>query len=399
MIPLDEAFKIIEKEIRKLPPKQVPLLRAAGCVLEEDVVSPIDVPQFANSAMDGYALRIEDLKGDGPWKLPIQKVIAAGDSSWGGLKAGHVSKIMTGAPLPDGADAVIPVENVSVDADHVVIKTIPPEGEFVRPRGDDIKKGESICEKGTILDPVAVGILASVGKAEVEVTPRPRIAVLSTGSELVNPGKELTAGQIYNSNDFVLKTLLKKDGHEISRELCTAIDNVDELCKSIKEKLVDHDLVISSGGVSMGDFDLIPQAVKKIGGEVLFHKVFIKPGKPVFLSRIGKGYLLGLPGNPVSAVVGYHLYARRIIAKMSGLKYRVRGGKGILGEDLSVKGTRFCYIGARLEENADGVIVYPSIRQKSGRLASISGINGFILAEGGTRTVGKGSEVDIEWMD
>ena len=123
------------------------------------------------------------------------------------------------------------------------------------------------------------------------------------------------------------------------------------------------------------------------------------PGKPVFLSRIGKGYLLGLPGNPVSAVVGYHLYARRIIAKMSGLKYRVRGGKGILGEDLSVKGTRFCYIGARLEENADGVIVYPSIRQKSGRLASISGINGFILAEGGTRTVGKGSEVDIEWMD
>lgn len=399
MIPLEEAFKIIEKEISKLPPRQVPLLRAAGCLLEEDITSPIDVPQFANSAMDGYAVRLEDLKGGGPWKLPIQKVIAAGESAWGELKSGYVSKIMTGAPLPDGADAVIPVENVSVDAGHVIIKAKPPQGEFVRPRGDDIRKGETLCKKGTLLDPVAIGILASVGKAEVEVTPRPRIAVLSTGSELVNPGEKLAPGQIHNSNDFVLKALLKRDGHEISYGLDTSIDDVGQLCNAITGSLSENDLAISSGGVSMGDFDLIPQAVKRIGGEILFHKVFVKPGKPVFLSRIGKGYLLGLPGNPVSAVVGYHLYARRIIAKMSGLEYRVRGGKGVLGEDLSVKGTRFCYIGARLEENADGVIVYPSTRQKSGRLSSISGINGFILAEGGTRTVPKGSEVDIEWMD
>lgn len=399
MIPLDEAFGIIEKEIRKLPPKRIPLLKAAGCRLEENITSPIDVPRFANSAMDGYAVRLADFEGDGPWKLPIQEVIAAGESSWGELKSGHVSKIMTGAPLPGGSDAVIPVEDVTTDSDQVNIKKKPPEGEFVRPRGDDIKKGELICKKGTLLDPVAVGILASVGMAEVKVTPGPRIAVLSTGSELVNPGVELTPGQIHNSNDFVLKSLLKRDGHEISYSFDTSVDDINKLCKAVMESLAEHDLVISSGGVSMGDFDLIPQAVKKIGGEILFHKVFVKPGKPVLLARIGKGFLLGLAGNPVSAVVGYHLYAKRIVARLSGLEYHVRGGKGILGEDLSVKGTRFCYIGARLEENTDGIIVYPSTRQKSGRLSSIAGINGFILAEGGTRTVPKGAEVDIEWMD
>jgi molybdopterin molybdotransferase len=399
MIPLEEAFEIIEKEISKLPPAQVPLLEAAGCRLEEDIASPIDVPQFANSAMDGYALRLADLAGGGPWRLPVQKVIAAGESSWGELNIGYVSKIMTGAPLPDGADSVIPVEDVSVDSDHVVIEQKPTEGEFVRPRGDDIKKGKLLYKRGALLNPVAVGILASVGKADVQVTPKPRITVLSTGSELVNPGEKLAAGRIYNSNDFVLKALLKKNGHEISQSFNTSIDDVDELCKAITESLADYDLVISSGGVSMGDFDLIPQAVKEIGGEILFHKVFVKPGKPVLLARIGKGWLLGLPGNPVSAVVGYHLYAKRIIARLSGQGYRVRGGKGILGEDLSVKGSRFCYIGAKLEENADSVVVYPSVGQKSGRLSSITGINGFIPAEGGTRTIGKGTEVEIEWMD
>jgi molybdopterin biosynthesis enzyme len=149
----------------------------------------------------------------------------------------------------------------------------------------------------------------------------------------------------------------------------------------------------------MGDFDLIPDAVVRIGGEILFHKTYVKPGKPVLLARIKGKLLLGLPGNPVSVVVGYHLHARRIIARLGGQEYRPRKAKAKLKADLSIKGSRFCVIGARLEETEEGVIVFPSIRQQSGRLASIKGINGFIFVEGGTRTISKGTEVDVEWMD
>ncbi len=399
MITLEEAFEIIEKEVSPLEPLSVPLLEASGCLLREDIISPINVPQFANSAMDGFAVRVSDLTGSGPWRLPIQKIIAAGDSSDDVLKEGYAAKIMTGAPLPEGADSVIRIEDVSIDNDRVTIEKKPPEGDFVRPVADDIKKGELLFERGVLLDPVAIGILASIGRAEVKVVPRPRITILSTGSELVMPGRELSRGKIYGSNDYVLRSLLKKDGYEVSQSFNISADEIADLCKIIEDCISNCDLLITSGGVSMGDFDLIPDAVEKMGGEILFHKTYVKPGKPVLLGRIKGRWLLGLPGNPVSVVVGYHLHARRIIARLSGLDYRPRKAKAILGDDLSVKGTRFCVIGARLEENENGVIVFPSIRQQSGRLSSIKGINGFIFVEGGTRTIGKGTAVDVEWMD
>ncbi|UCE66297.1 MAG: molybdopterin molybdotransferase MoeA [Candidatus Zixiibacteriota bacterium] len=399
MITLEEAFEIIEKEVTELEPASIPLLEALGCALREDIISRINVPRFANSAMDGFAVRLSDLTGLGPWRLPIQKIIAAGDSSGESLEEGYTAKIMTGAPLPDGADSVIRIEDVSIDVDRVIIESKPPKDNFIRPVADDIKKGELLYKKGVILDPIAIGILASIGRLDVKVAPKPKIAILSTGSELVTPGEELPRGKIYGSNDYVLRSLLKKDGHGISHSFKTSTDEFDELCKILEDIMRDCDLLISSGGVSMGDYDLIPQAVEKIGGEILFHKTYVKPGKPVLLARIRNRWLLGLPGNPVSVVVGYHLHARRIIARLSGLDYRPRKGKAILGADLSVKGSRFCVIGARIEETENGIIVFPSIRQQSGRLSSIKGINGFIFAEGGTRTVKKGMEVVIEWMD
>ena len=399
MIKLEEAFEIIEKEVTGLRPVSVPLLEALGCALRENIISPINVPQFANSAMDGFAVRLSDLEGSGPWRLPIQKIIAAGDSSDDILREGYSAKIMTGAPLPDGADSVIRIEDVSIDNDRVKIESKPPRDNFVRPVGDDIKEGELLYEKGTLLDPIAIGILASIGKTDVKIIPKPKITILSTGSELVMPGKELPRGKIYSSNDYVLRSLLKKDGHEISHSFKTSTDEFDELCKALEDNVRDCDLLISSGGVSMGDFDLIPNAIEKIGGKILFHKTFVKPGKPVLLARIKGRWLLGLPGNPVSVIVGYHLHARRIIARLSGLEYRPHKARAKLEADLSIKGSRFCVIGAHIEENKNGVTVFPSIRQQSGRLASIKGINGFILVEGGTRIISKGTEVDIEWMD
>lgn len=398
MIKLDEAFAIIKNEVRRLPSISAALLNAAGCELREEIVSPMDVPPFACSAMDGFAVRIADFQGDGPWRLPIQKIIAAGDSEMDSLRKGHAAKIMTGAPMPEGADAVVKVEDVTFDSGHMTVDKIPTMGNYIRPAGNDIRKGNILYKTGDQLDAVAIGVLASIGKSEVKITPKPKITVLSTGQELANPGQEISGGKIYNSNDFVLKSLLKRDGLDISPELSTSVDDVEILIDTLTKNIAEYDLVITSGGVSMGDLDLIPEAVKRIGGRILFHKVFVKPGKPVLLANIDGKWLLALPGNPVSVFVGYRLYAKRIIGGLSGLEYEPRRGKAILETDMMARGDRFNYIGAQFEK-IDGVIkAYPSARQESGRLSSITGINGFISIEGGTRTVPKGTEVNIEWL-
>ena len=398
MIKLNEAFEIINREITRLPSVTAPLVAAAGCELREDIVATMDIPPFACSAMDGFAVRIADFEGAGPWRMPVQKIIAAGDSTMDSMRKGHAAKIMTGAPLPEGADSVVKVEDVSADSRHVTIEKIPPAGNHVRPAGNDIKKGKALYKTGDRLDAVAIGVLASIGRSQVKITPKPKIAVLSTGQELANPGQEISRGRIYNSNDFVLKSLLKKDGLEISPEFSTSVDNVDVFCSVLEKNIADYDLVITSGAVSMGDFDLMPEAVRRMGGRILFHKVFVKPGKPALLAQIDGRWLLGLPGNPVSVFVGYHLHARRIIAALSGLEYFPKRGRAVLRSDLEVNGDRLYYVGAKIEERDGAFIAYPSTRQESGRLSSIAGINGFISVKGGTRTIPKGSVVNIEWI-
>ncbi len=399
MITLDQAFEIIKKEVKALKPASVPLAEVAGCLLDEDITASFDVPSFASSAMDGFAVRISDMKENGPWRLPIQNVIAAGDSAEQVLRKGFAAKIMTGAPLPDGADTIIPVEDVSIENNHVIINNRPEPGKFVRSVGDDIKKNERLYEKGEKLDPIAIGIIASLGKPFVQVIPKPKIAVVSTGSEIVNPGQQLVSGTVYNSNDYVLKAMLKNDGHRVSPMSKTSVDTVESLCSLFQQCFETNDLIISTGGVSMGDFDLVPDAVKRIGGEIIFHKVAVKPGKPVLFARISNGWLLGLPGNPVSALVGYHLYARRVIGQLGGMEFKPRRDRGKLTADLRIRGSRLCVIGSRIEENNRNILIYPTIRQKSGRLSSVKGINGFIFAEGGSRIIEKDSEVAIEWMN
>ena len=399
MITLTEAFELIEKEVSRLPSRLVSITEAVGCELREEIISPINVPPFANSAMDGYAIRFDDLKGSGPWHLSVQDVIAAGDMADAVLSSGNAAKIMTGAPMPKEADTVIRVEDIEAGNGDITIKNKPRKGDHVRPAGDDIKKGITLYKSGEKLNPVGIGVLASIGKATAKITPRPGVAVLSTGSELVNPGEDISGGQIYNSNDFIIKSLLKKDGLESPQGLTTSIDNVRDLYAALEGVLSENDLVIASGGVSMGDFDLIPEALKKLDGEILFHKVIVKPGKPVLFARVKGRWLLGLPGNPVSVFVGYHLYAKRIIAKLSGFDYSPRIGNGVLEENLPIKGDRHHYVGAWIRESKNGFIVKSAARQQSGRLYSIAGIDGFISVEGGTRVIEKGTEVDIEWLD
>jgi molybdopterin molybdotransferase len=398
MISLSEAKRLIDTKVASLSPVDLPLLEAIDCALACDLIAPIDVPQFAGSIMDGIALRRSDLKGDGPWRLPIQKTIAAGDSPEQELRLGQAVKIMTGAPLPRDADLVIPVEELAFDSGAVIIKTpLSPEN-FTRSAGDDIKKGQKLFGAGDVLKPADIGVLGSLGMTRAYVIPKPRIALFSTGSEIVEPGAELGPGQIYDSNNIVMRGLLAGDGHCIVDAKRVIQDKPAAISRVLQECLKDHDLVITTGGVSMGDFDLIPQEIKRLGGEIIYHKIAVKPGKPNLLANFGGSYLVGLPGNPVSVIAGYHLFGRRVIWRLMGKTYAPRNATATIKCDLDVEGDRLYLVASRFREEEGKIAAYPSTRQKSGRLSSVIGLDGFVFVDGGTRTIPGGTEVYCEWL-
>jgi molybdopterin molybdotransferase len=398
MISLPEALDKIDRAVKPLASAGVPVADAAGCRLAQPIRSPIDVPQFSSSSMDGVAIRVADLEGDGPWRLPVQTVIAAGDAAHERLAAGCAAKIMTGAPLIDGADAVIPVEDVRFVGGDVVIESRPAEWSFVRPAGDDTRAGDHLFDRGDALGPVDCGVLAAVGFSSVEVIPRPRVSVVTTGSEVVDPGTDLAYGQLYNSNRVVLQSMLRSDGIELGSVVGAVPDDPTFLARSLEDILRRHDVVITTGGVSMGDFDYVPSVIKNLGGAVLFHKVRVKPGKPVFVAQALGCWLLGLPGNPVSVVAGYHLYARRVFSLLQGKTHEPRAATARLKDDLRVTGTRLCLVGAHLEMGSDGVAAVPSQRQRSGRLSSIRGMNGLLFIPEEIRELKAGDTVHAEWL-
>jgi molybdopterin molybdotransferase len=396
MITLKEAQDKVQQAVKRLPPKPVLLSSAVGCAVAEDIVAPIDVPQFPRSAMDGIALRVADLQGVGPWSLPVQSVIAAGDTLPHVLRDGHVVKIMTGAPLAEGADTVVKVEHITIDSHKAIINEKPQRGAFVRPRGNDIQSGQVLFEKGEILRPSDIGILASVGLTEIRVIPRPRIALVSTGSEIVEPGRALEHGQIYDSNIPTLSSQLTYDGFPVTSQARVCTNDHKPLRATLAENLKNHDLVITTGAVSMGDFDFIPEIVESLGGRILFHKVAVKPGKPTLIADFDGCWLVALPGNPVSTLVGYFLYIRRILSLMMGTPYQPQTARASLADDVSVTGNRFNIVGARLERTPEGLLAHPSQHQESGRLSSTRGIDALMMIEGGTKTVKKGSSVLVE---
>jgi molybdopterin molybdotransferase len=397
MITLDEAQKKIDSEIAALAAIETPLLDAVGCALAHEIAASIDVPGFRSSVMDGIALRKCDLSGVGPWKLPLQETIAAGDRP-SHLSPEHVSKIMTGAPLPDEADLVIPVEDISFESGNAIIRIRPEGQDFIRPVGDDIKKGCKLFNSGYVLRPVDIGVLASVGLSKIEIIPKPRIALFSTGSEIVEPGEMLRPGQIYDSNNIVMRALLSRDGHNLTMGKRVIQDDLDAISEALIECAKTNDLVITMGAVSMGDFDFIPQAVNRLGGEIIFHKVAVKPGKPILLVRFENSYLVGVPGNPVSVMAGYHLFVRRVIARLMGKDYAPRNARAVLGCDLEIEGDRLCLVGARFEEKDGRIVAQVSTRQRSNRLSAVIGLDGFVFVDGGTGVISKGTEVYCEWL-
>ena len=327
MIKIEEALKIILGHIKDVSPEteEIKLDNMLDRVLAEDVYAKINIPQMDNSAMDGYALKFLDTFGVDKLKSKTLKVIhdlPAGTVTDKKIKTGEVIRIMTGASMPQGADSVIMVEDTEKEKeDYVKVFREVKVGENVRKNGEDIKKGDLVISKGTLLNPACIGLLASLGISKVKVNKKPEVAVLATGDEVKDVEEKLTPGALYNSNTYTLYSSIIKCG-AIPKNLGIAKDCLEELEEHIKKGL-DSDIILTSGGISVGDYDFVKPVLAKMGTDIKFWKVAIKPGKPLVFGMIfgpkGKRIpMFGLPGNPVSSMVSFEVFVRPVILKMLG---------------------------------------------------------------------------------
>jgi molybdenum cofactor synthesis domain-containing protein len=325
LLPLDEARSFVISLCQALPPVAVPLADAAGCVLAEAVVSDQDLSPFANTAMDGFAVRAADtaeLSADNPGLLRVVGTITAGMAPAVEVGPGEAVRIMTGAPMPTGADAVVIVEATETVDDHTVeIRTSVPPGLHVRPAGDDLQVGQAVFDAGTVLGPGHIGVLASLGRTMVTVVPRPRVGVVSTGDELVQGDAPLAAGQIRDSNRPTLLAMVRALGAE-AIDLGHVADD-DGAIEAVLRRGADRcDAVVSSGGVSMGDVDLVKVVLDRIG-DMRWMQVAIRPAKPLAAGTLTAADgrvvpVFGLPGNPVSSQVSFELFARPGVRTLAG---------------------------------------------------------------------------------
>ena len=334
LMSLDEALSLVLKDMKPLVQTDwVNTFDADGRVLAQDLVSQLQVPPQDNSSMDGYALRIEDVSQLGS-RLRVTQRIPAGHHGHA-LGQGEAARIFTGAPIPAGANAVVMQEdttaieasNSSANLPEVLINTLPLEGQWIRRSGEDVTKGAVVLAKGTRLDPAALGLAASIGADKLEVARKPRVALFSTGDELVMPGdvlpENMRPGAIYNSNRFFLRALLVRAGCEVT-DLGIVPDKFDATLKVLRDAAANHDLVLTSGGVSVGEEDHVKPAVEALGGLNLW-QISMKPGKPFAFGFLNSqvsnhsAYFMGLPGNPVSSFVTYQLLVRPFLLALQGV--------------------------------------------------------------------------------
>lgn len=316
MITVEKALGIVLDRVSLLGSEIVELDRAEGRTLAQDVRADMDLPPFDRARMDGYALRSDDAQRS-PARLRVIGEIAAGFQFCGSLKAGEAVKIFTGAPVPDGADAVQKVEVTEAEGDFVVIKEPVRPGQFITPRASEVSDGQIVAHAGRAVGPAEMSVLASFGYANVKVGRAPRVAVISTGSELVEVFKRPSIAQIRNSNSYTIAAYARRAGATVEN-LGTIEDTISSTREAFLRASEKRDLVITSGGVSMGDYDLVKAALVDIGAEIFFDKVILRPGKPTVFARLGETFFFGLPGNPVSTSVTFNLFVRPAIRRMQG---------------------------------------------------------------------------------
>lgn len=316
MIPVSKALKLIEQQCEPLGSERVDLADAIGRFLSEDIVADTDMPPFDRSQMDGYAVRAADTES-APVTLALVGESAAGRGWHNELKQGEAVRIMTGAPLPPGADAVQKIEVTSEDGDRVTINEPTSPGRYIVHRGKEIKAGERVLESGTTITSNNIAVPAAFGYARITVAKRPRVAILSTGSEIVDIDERPGRDQIRNSNSIMLKALCYRAGAAATVYPIVG-DSLSDLTAQISEAARSADVLITTGGVSVGKYDLTKAALSDLGAEIFFERLSLKPGKPTVFGRLGDTLVFGLPGNPVSAAVTFYLFVRKCLLGLQG---------------------------------------------------------------------------------
>ena len=391
LLTFEEAQARILAATRPLSAEPVPVGGAAGRVLAEDARSAVDLPPFPSSAMDGYAVRSADLPGS----LRIVGESAAGAPFAGTLGPGEAVAISTGAVVPEGADAVAPVEIVVKSDNKVEIERQLEAGASVRPRGGDTRAGDVVVPADTRLWPAALAGIAAAGVASVSCARRPRVAILATGSELVLPGEPLEPGQIYESNTLMLAAALAVAGAEIVS--APAVPDDEASLREALERSLACDVVVTSGGVSVGEHDLVRAVERELGVEESFWRVAIKPGKPLAFGTRGDTLVFGLPGNPVSALVGAELFVKPALRALQGVPAPLpQFEPGRLGSDLRRNAERDEFVRARTSSDAEATVLVPLRGQESHMIASASSADALVHVPRGNGELAAGSV--ISWL-
>jgi molybdopterin molybdotransferase len=388
---LEEAHERVLKAARPLPAETVPISVASGRVCADDVRARVDLPPFASSAMDGFAVRAADLPGT----LRIVGESAAGQPFDAQLERGCAVAISTGAVVPDGADAVVPIENVVRQDNDVEISESASAGAHIRPRGGDVTAGEVVVSAGVWLTPGRLAAAAASGASERRCVRRPRVAVLATGSELVDPGGDLRPGQIYETNSLMLSSELAAAGAEVATEPPVA-DDEGELRDALERGLA-ADILVTLGGVSVGEHDLVRAAQRELGVEESFWRVSIKPGKPVSFGVRGERLVFGLPGNPVSSLVGCELFVKPALRALQGIADPLpRFEPGRLAAGLRRNEERDEFVRARLRFDGDVLVLEPVTGQESHMIVRSAGADALVHVPRGNGELAAGSTV--RWL-
>ncbi len=399
---VEEHLERVLAGVRPLTPVAQPLLDTLGLVCAEDVVAAISLPSFDNSAMDGYAVRRAEVAGataERPVTLPVVGDIGAGQATIRTLEPGTAAKIMTGAPIPEGADAVVPYEWTDRGVTEVRIDEAPEPGQHVRPAGDDVNAGDLLVEEGTVLGPRRIGLLASVGRATVMARPRPRVVILSTGSELRDPGEELGHDSIYDGNSYLLAAAVLRAG-AVPVRVGIVRDEPDAFMEALEAQLEGADVVVTSGGVSQGDYDVVKEALRREG--VWFGPVAMQPGKPQGFGLVGpaKVPVVTLPGNSVSAYISFETFvlpAIRTLMGMSPVSRPLLDAR--LTRPMTSPEGRRQFMRGQVGYDAQGRYVVPVGGPGSHLIGALAEANALIVVPEEATSLGQGDRVQVLVLD